>query len=102
MRPGNRTVAHREVWVAGKGEWWFEVGDHDRIDLIPEKKRYEPGEKGDLPDPNAFPERNGPGFRGEGRGDGDLDQKNLGKESGRLRSPSKALMPPMSLSPSSW
>ncbi len=42
---GNRTVAHREVWVAGKGEWWFEVGDHDRIDLLPEKKRYEPGEK---------------------------------------------------------
>jgi len=42
---GNRTVAHREVWVAGKGEWWFDVGDHDRIDLIPEKKRYEPGEK---------------------------------------------------------
>jgi len=35
---GNRTVAHRDVWVAGKREWWFEVGDHDRIDLIPEKK----------------------------------------------------------------
>jgi alpha-2-macroglobulin len=42
---GNRTVANRDVWVAGKGEWWFEVGDHDRIDLLPEKKRYEPGEK---------------------------------------------------------
>ena len=42
---GNRTVAHRDVWVAGKGEWWFEVEDHDRIDLLPEKKRYEPGEK---------------------------------------------------------
>lgn len=41
---GNRTVANSEVWVAGKGEWWFEVGDHDRIDLLPEKKRYEPGE----------------------------------------------------------
>ena len=42
---GNRTVAYRDVWVAGKSEWWFEVGDHDRIDLLPEKKRYEPGEK---------------------------------------------------------
>ena len=42
---GNRTVAYRDVWVAGKDEWWFEVGDHDRIDLLPEKKRYEPGEK---------------------------------------------------------
>lgn len=41
---GNKIVAHREVWVAGSGEWWFEVGDHDRIDLLPEKKRYEPGE----------------------------------------------------------
>ncbi|OGP73978.1 MAG: hypothetical protein A2V86_07990 [Deltaproteobacteria bacterium RBG_16_49_23] len=42
---GNKTVAHRDVWVAGKDEWWFEVGDHDRIDLLSEKKRYEPGEK---------------------------------------------------------
>ncbi len=42
---GNKTVAHREVWVAGKSDWWFEVGDHDRIDLLPEKRRYEPGEK---------------------------------------------------------
>ncbi len=42
---GRKTVAHRDLWVAGKGEWWFEVGDHDRIDLIPEKRRYEPGEK---------------------------------------------------------
>jgi uncharacterized protein YfaS (alpha-2-macroglobulin family) len=41
---GNRTSAHRDVWVAGKSDWWFEVGDHDRIDLLPEKKRYEPGE----------------------------------------------------------
>lgn len=42
---GNRTVSYRDVWVAGKGEWWFDVGDHDRIDVIPERKRYEPGEK---------------------------------------------------------
>jgi uncharacterized protein YfaS (alpha-2-macroglobulin family) len=31
--------------VAGKDDWWFDVSDHDRIDLIPEKKRYEPGDK---------------------------------------------------------
>ena len=30
--------------MAGKGDWWFEVSDNDRIDLLPEKKRYEPGE----------------------------------------------------------
>ncbi len=40
---GNRSVANRDVWIAGKGEWWFDVSDHDRIDLIPEQKRYEPG-----------------------------------------------------------
>ncbi|MBI5073782.1 MAG: alpha-2-macroglobulin [Nitrospirae bacterium] len=41
---GNASVAHREVWIAGKGQWWFDVSDHDRIDLLPEKKRYEPGD----------------------------------------------------------
>lgn len=41
---GNVSKAHRDIWVVGKGEWWFDVSDHDRIDLIPEKKRYEPGE----------------------------------------------------------
>jgi uncharacterized protein YfaS (alpha-2-macroglobulin family) len=41
---GNKTVTHQEVWVAGKGDWWFEVMDHDRIDLLPEKRHYEPGE----------------------------------------------------------
>lgn len=41
---GNVSKAHRDVWVVGKGEWWFDVADHDRIDLLPEKKRYDPGE----------------------------------------------------------
>ncbi len=41
---GNRSVAHRDVWVARSDEWWFEVQDHDRMDLLPEKRRYEPGE----------------------------------------------------------
>ncbi len=43
-KDGNKTVANRGLWVAGQGEWWFEVSDNDRIDLLPEKKRYEPGE----------------------------------------------------------
>ena len=42
---GVRAVAQRDVWVADKEDWWFAVSDHDRIDLLPEKKRYEPGEK---------------------------------------------------------
>ncbi|MEO7580739.1 MAG: alpha-2-macroglobulin family protein, partial [Massilia sp.] len=34
----------RNVWVAGSADWWFNVTDNDRIDLLPSKKRYEPGE----------------------------------------------------------
>jgi len=41
---GNPSYANREVWVAKSGDWWFEQGNEDRLDLIPEKKRYEPGE----------------------------------------------------------
>ncbi|KPK94988.1 MAG: hypothetical protein AMJ94_00650 [Deltaproteobacteria bacterium SM23_61] len=41
---GRRSAAHQEIWVAEKKDWWFAAGDHDRIDLLPEKKRYEPGE----------------------------------------------------------
>lgn len=41
---GNTSTSNRDVWVAGKGEWWFEAGDSDRIDLLPEKKAYNPGE----------------------------------------------------------
>ncbi|TAL25990.1 MAG: alpha-2-macroglobulin [Nitrospirae bacterium] len=41
---GNLSAANRDVWIAGKGEWWFDVSDSDRIDLLPEKKKYEPGD----------------------------------------------------------
>lgn len=41
---GNGCSAHREMWVAGDHDWWFDASDNDRIDLLPEKKRYEPGE----------------------------------------------------------
>ena len=41
---GNVSAAHQEVWIAEKGDWWFRLTDNDRIDLLPEKKRYEPGE----------------------------------------------------------
>ncbi|MCU0560463.1 MAG: MG2 domain-containing protein [Desulfobacterales bacterium] len=38
------TFAHRSVWVAGEQQWWFEAADDDRMDLLPERRRYEPGE----------------------------------------------------------
>jgi hypothetical protein len=41
---GRETAAHAEVWVAGSEEWWFEARDADRIDVLPERRRYEPGE----------------------------------------------------------
>jgi uncharacterized protein YfaS (alpha-2-macroglobulin family) len=41
---GNESSANREIWVAGDHDRWFDASDNDRIDLLPEKKRYEPGE----------------------------------------------------------
>lgn len=41
---GNPSVSSRAVWVAGDSEWWFTVGDNDRMDVLPEKKRYEAGD----------------------------------------------------------
>src|SRR6185503_8678545 len=42
---GNLAVANSSIWIAGKSEWWFEASNDDRMDVLPEKKRYEPGEK---------------------------------------------------------
>lgn len=42
---GRRSAAHGDVWVAGKeGRWWFGGSDSDRMDVLPERRRYEPGE----------------------------------------------------------
>ena len=41
---GREATSNASVWVRGGDDWWFEPTNHDRIDLIPEKKRYEPGE----------------------------------------------------------
>lgn len=40
--------ARRDIWVADKDDWWFDVSDSDRIDVLPERKRYEPGETAKL------------------------------------------------------
>lgn len=36
--------AATSVWVTGKGELWFGGEDHDRMDVLAERKSYEPGE----------------------------------------------------------
>ncbi|BBP01338.1 alpha-2-macroglobulin family protein [Sulfuriferula nivalis] len=41
---GNASWAHREIWVAGKDDWWFDASNDDRMDVLPEKPRYEPGD----------------------------------------------------------
>lgn len=45
---GNRSVAHKGVWVAGRDESWFEGGDDDRMDVLPEQRGYEPGDTASL------------------------------------------------------
>ena len=45
---GNVATVHRDVWIVDKEQVWFELSDSDRIDILPEKKRYEPGEKAKL------------------------------------------------------
>lgn len=41
---GNISRAASSVFVTKQGELWFGGEDHDRIDLLPEKKSYQPGE----------------------------------------------------------
>jgi alpha-2-macroglobulin len=41
---GHTAVANADVWVSRGEELWFEAGDSDRIDVLPERRRYQPGE----------------------------------------------------------
>ena len=41
---GNGAQAATSVWITKQGELWFAQDNDDRIDVLPEKKRYEPGE----------------------------------------------------------
>ncbi|MDO5103776.1 MAG: MG2 domain-containing protein [Lautropia sp.] len=41
---GHQSMAAQQVWVTGQGEQWFEADNHDRMDVLAEKKQYEPGE----------------------------------------------------------
>ncbi|RPJ85075.1 MAG: alpha-2-macroglobulin, partial [Acidobacteria bacterium] len=41
---GRESFAFRAFWAGGRERWWFPMEDHDRMDVIPEKKRYEPGD----------------------------------------------------------
>ncbi|MFP8781308.1 alpha-2-macroglobulin family protein [Hydrogenophaga sp. RWCD_12] len=41
---GHAHQSAASVYVTRQGELWFGGEDHDRMDVVPEKKRYEPGE----------------------------------------------------------
>jgi hypothetical protein len=45
---GNAAEAATSVWVTKQGELWFAQDNDDRIDVLPEKKFYEPGETAKL------------------------------------------------------
>ncbi len=42
---GRTATTHDETWLAGDDARWFEPSDGDRMDLLPEKRTYEPGER---------------------------------------------------------
>ena len=43
-KQGHTATTQGDVYVRGKERWWFPVEDSDRIDVLPEAPRYEPGE----------------------------------------------------------
>ena len=43
-KSGNEAKAATSIWITHEGELWFGGENHDRIDLLPEKKNYAPGE----------------------------------------------------------
>lgn len=42
---GEDVKANSSVWITGKEDLWFAASDHDRMDLLPEKKEYQAGER---------------------------------------------------------
>ena len=45
---GRSVYAHREMWAAGDDDAWFAGHDSDRMDVLPEKPKYEPGQTAEL------------------------------------------------------
>lgn len=41
---GHAVQAAASVWVVGRGELWFAQDNDDRMDVLPERRRYEPGQ----------------------------------------------------------
>jgi len=41
---GRASIAHQDVWIADDSDFWFGATGDDRMDVLPDKKRYEPGD----------------------------------------------------------
>lgn len=52
---GRTSTAHQSVWVFGEDDAWFRPSDTDRMEIIPERVRYEPGETARLQIRAPFP-----------------------------------------------
>jgi len=63
-KDGNEAQAATTVWVTREGELWFGGDDNDRIDLLPEKKSYEPGRNRQAAGAHAVSSRHGARERG--------------------------------------
>lgn len=53
---GHSMSSSTSTWVSGGDRWWFDQGNDDRIDLIPEKKEYKAGDTMKLQVRMPFPE----------------------------------------------
>ncbi|MCC5815090.1 MAG: hypothetical protein JJT78_10060 [Leptospira sp.] len=42
---GNLTYASNQVWISGKGDWWYTASDNDRMDIELDKPHYNSGDK---------------------------------------------------------
>jgi len=45
---GRAVVTRADAWVTAGDDQWFDASDNDRIDLLPEKKAYDPGQSARL------------------------------------------------------
>lgn len=43
-KQGNRVQSAQQIWISQRNELWFGANNHDRIDIIPDKSDYAPGE----------------------------------------------------------
>ncbi len=53
---GHPMSSNASTWVSNGDRWWFDQGNDDRIDLIPEKKEYKAGDTMKLQVRMPFPE----------------------------------------------